>query len=455
MFTSSSLSALLPPPKNAPATSSNDQLQRQITAKNLSDEGTKSNIKPKDPGTTTAEALIARSRISFHEFMPLRQMTSNVSIPLPTDKEIEKTWLDTKNVLDGILSKNTQSIDFDPLRNRSEVKSIEIRNSHEPQGPKKSVKVIKQVSDPLQPKMFKIKKRVAPPVEEPFAPILHKSGSGGFTLTQEEKDDWNIPAAISNWKNPNGYAVDLQNRVASSSKVENTFSGRSSKSLELSNALDLAERKAREEVHLRAEIKKQEAERLTREREEKLRLMALRARERKDHGLAHFFSSADPQADQARQRQIIAEERRKQLELEARQSKWSTADRLRFLAHSQGRDVSEKVIIGAAKTTDSEDIVHDSRLYTKAARRNESQVYDSPLFMQESRSSIYRPKVASYAVERAGDTLRNLNQSTGSNETQNSNHRGPIAFTRAERSESARTENDEAEEREVKRPRNG
>lgn len=33
-------------------------------------------------------------------------------------------------------------------------------------------------------------------------------------ITQEEQRDWTIPPAISNWKNPKGYTIPLDKRLA-------------------------------------------------------------------------------------------------------------------------------------------------------------------------------------------------------------------------------------------------
>ncbi|AGO12024.1 AaceriADR361Wp [[Ashbya] aceris (nom. inval.)] len=336
--------------------------------------------------------------VSFQDFIPIRQRDFNMSIPLPTKQDIDETFQRTKAYFDKLLS-NKAPTNF---RSTSDIRGSKGGNYIEyktkdaltDKSTSRIIKVVDHVADPLQPSQIKRKKVVAPPTDEPAAPILH---SGTEKLTKEQREQWRIPSAVSNWKNPNGYAIDLEKRIAIDgryNKEGDAIPMVNEKLLELTNALEDAESRAREEVRSRAEARKQQAEQQVRLKEEKLRELAQRSREERQRKRRQPIDQEEYD-ESAMVRQTERNEKRDQMKNDMRLSKLSTADRLRALAHAQGRDVSEKIILGAAKPSEVPDVHYDSRLLTKGAGTAvpgaPEQVYDSPLFAQNAMDRLYKP----------------------------------------------------------------
>merc|ERR1712165_361671 len=109
-----------------------------------------------------------------------------------------------------------------------------------------------------------------------FVPVLH---SAPEKLTKEEKAAWNIPACISNWKNTRGYTIPLDKRLAADGRGLRDETTINSNFATLSESLYLAERNAREEVRMRAMVKKRQVETEKDRRERELRELAMKARE--------------------------------------------------------------------------------------------------------------------------------------------------------------------------------
>lgn len=393
-----SFTSLLPPPKNSKVNSqkqvSIEQRRKDLAVKALTHQKDEQEIEK-----SVFDSAIA-SNLNFQDFVPMRQSNFNLKLPKPSQEEIEKCYNRTKQIFDRILLRSTKT-EAATGKSTSQVHAgaYDIEVTGPGTHTRKTIKVTEHARDPLQPNTVKTKKVVAPPVEEPTTPIFHKSDSSdsSIKLSKEERAMWKIPPAISSWKNPNGYTIGLDKRLA----MDGRYSKERMQAHEisegfgkLSSALENAERKARQELKLRAEAKKQIALEENREKEEKLRLLAQKAREerlrnrnKRSHG---SLQEVQTEGESEIHREAIRSARREELQREAKKSKMSTADRLRELAYSQGRDISEKVILGAAKAANTPEVHYDSRLFSKGAnaqaKRNEGQIYDSPLFSQQGAS---------------------------------------------------------------------
>merc|ERR1711915_805923 len=145
-------------------------------------------------------------------------------------------------------------------------------------------------------------------------------------LTQKEQLKWRIPPAMGNWKNPKGYTIPLDKRLAAdgrglqSTHINENFS-------KLAESLYIADRKAKEAVEMRASLEKKLAQKEKEAKESKLRELAQKAREER----AGIRSSGEDDGeeerdkmryerhkDRARQRNLdkAAPERRSKLEKE-------------------------------------------------------------------------------------------------------------------------------------------
>ncbi|GAV53681.1 hypothetical protein ZYGR_0AK01830 [Zygosaccharomyces rouxii] len=437
-----SFTSLLPAPKhsrNVPRNNLNkEQKSKELAVQALTHQG-----EEKDIERSVFDSTIA-SDLTFQDFVPIRQKNFNLQIPLPSQNEIDKTYQRTKEIFERILLKNTQPEVATIKNNQQALENTQEILVHGSGGNfNRKLKVVEHARDPLQPNAHRAKKVVAPPVDEPITPIFHKTDSveSSKKVSKEEKDMWKIPPAISSWKNPNGYTIGIDKRL--------TMDGRYNKDqmqaheindgfLQLSAALEKADRKARQELKLKAEAKKQIAEYENREKEEKLRILAQKAREERSRqrNKRSHRTIENGYSDEAASREATRKARREELERDMRKSKMSTADRLRELAYSQGREVSEKVVLGAAKSTNSFGTHYDSRLFTKGAntqvKRGEEQVYDSPLFSQLG--SSYRANLNKLDKDVEDETSLSAGQTK------------PIEFTAASEQDDSDKEKEEHKE---------
>merc|ERR1719181_587080 len=101
------------------------------------------------------------------------------------------------------------------------------------------------------PPKFKHKKVPRGPGSPPV-PVMH---SPQRKVTVKDQMMWKIPPCISNWKNARGYTIPLDKRLAADGRglQEATINGKFAK---LAESLYIAERKAREEVEMRASLRK-------------------------------------------------------------------------------------------------------------------------------------------------------------------------------------------------------
>lgn len=275
--------------------------------------------------------------------------------------------------------------------------------------------------DPLEPPKFKHIK-VPRGSGSPPAPVMH---SPPRKATAEELKDWKIPPCVSNWKNNAGHTIPLDKRLAADGRglqevqINDGFA-------KFSEALYIAENKARSAVETRAKMQR---ELLTREKERKeaeLRELAMNARmerrgmvsggrsggdwgggdreregggavgrrdesvavvhredrhddysERYDehddhnHGDRGRSKSPDRERDHRRgssderRRDEIREERRRERERERRlEARNAHGYKRSKLTRDKDRDISEKIALGMAKVTGGE-AMYDQRLFNQ------------------------------------------------------------------------------------------
>eukprot|EP00191_Tetraselmis_sp_GSL018_P017074 CAMPEP_0177592518 /NCGR_PEP_ID=MMETSP0419_2-20121207/8604_1 /TAXON_ID=582737 /ORGANISM="Tetraselmis sp., Strain GSL018" /LENGTH=608 /DNA_ID=CAMNT_0019083393 /DNA_START=90 /DNA_END=1913 /DNA_ORIENTATION=- len=127
--------------------------------------------------------------------------------------------------------------------------------------------------DPLEPPKFRHKK-VPRAGGSPPVPVMH---SPPRAVTVKDQQEWKIPPCISNWKNPKGYTIPLDKRLAADGRglqevqINDNFA-------KLSEALYIAEQKAREAVEMRSKIQREIHAKEKEKKEAELRELAQRAR---------------------------------------------------------------------------------------------------------------------------------------------------------------------------------
>ncbi|TPR06909.1 hypothetical protein CAN33_0024930 [Aspergillus niger] len=316
---------------------------------------------------------------SFKDLIPLRQRVDmgEVSLDRPSEEEVQAQMEKTKNALASLVEGAAAAQKPKNVKGGRRAEPTFVRYTPANQmgdTSKKNdriMKIVERQQDPMEPPKFKHKKIPRGPPSPP-PPVMH---SPPRKLTAEDQEAWRIPPPVSNWKNPKGYTVPLDKRLAADGRGLQDVSI-NDKFAQFAEALFTADRHAREEVRLRAQMQQKLAEKEKAQKEEHLRA---------------------EDEDAARERERARRERRQEAERQLRQSRMGTERRIQMMAREQNRDISEKVALGLAKPTQASESMYDSRLFNQTSGMdsgfNEDNPYDKPLFAaQEAINSIYRPR---------------------------------------------------------------
>lgn len=358
---------------------------------------------------------------SFKDLIPLRQRVDmgEISLDRPSQEEVAEQMEKTKDALAKLVTGAVAAQKPKNVRGGQRADPTFVRYTPANQmgdTSKKNdriMKIMERQQDPMEPPKFKHKKIPRGPPSPP-PPVMH---SPPRKLTAEDQEAWKIPPPVSNWKNPKGYTVPLDKRLAADGRGLQDVTI-NDKFAQFAEALFTADRHAREEVRQRAQMQQKLAEKEKAQKEEHLRQLAQKAREQRStaassrrESRARSFSgsrspspayssrSVSPSDDEAeaRERERARRERRQEAERQLRQSRMGTERRIQMMAREQNRDISEKVALGLAKPTQNTESMYDSRLFNQTSGMstgfNEDNPYDKPLFAaQDAISSIYRPR---------------------------------------------------------------
>ena len=355
---------------------------------------------------------------NFKDLIPLRQRADagDISLERPSEEEVAASTEKTKQALEKLVSGAVAAQKPKNVRGGQRDDPTYVRYTPANQmgdNSKKNdriFKIVQKQQDPMEPPKFKHKKIPRGPPSPP-PPVMH---SPPRKLTAEDQEAWKIPPPVSNWKNPKGYTVPLDKRLAADGRAMQDVTI-NDKFAQFAEALFTADRHAREEVKLRGQMQQKLAEKEKLSKEEHLREMARKAREerqnaagsRRDSGArrrsrSYSGSSYDSRSESGsdneafREREVARREKREENERKLRQSRMGTEKRIQMMAREQNRDISEKVALGLAKPTQNKETMYDSRLFNQSSGFdsgfNEDQHYDKPLFAaQEAANRIYRP----------------------------------------------------------------
>merc|ERR1712113_49528 len=241
-------------------------------------------------------------------------------------------------------------------------------------------------SDPLDPPKHRLMKVPRAPYNEPV-PVMHSPPN---TSDSKKTLNWKIPPAISNWKNAKGYIIPLDKRLLADgrnlqeTKINDNFA-------KLSEALYIAEQKAREDTELRRRIAEEHALREKEKKDTEMRASAMQARMEKTLTNENKASSLD---EKAKELQSLSElhidnnkeekkrensrERRKRIERnEIREDRRREREKDRRIAEAGGhkyrkgklfrdrdRDISERVALGLANVQKiTNNVMYDQLLF--------------------------------------------------------------------------------------------
>ena len=366
---------------------------------------------------------------SMKDLVPLRQRVDvgEISLDRPSEEQVISTAERTRQALEKIAMGQIADSKPKNVRKATQNEPTYIRYTPANQMGERGdvahnqriIKMVDRAEDPMEPAKFRHRKLPRGPGSPP-PPIMH---SPPRKVTAKEQAEWVIPPSISNWKNPKGYTIPLDKRMAAKGqhladvKINDNFA-------KLSEALYAADRAAREEVQARSRIQAQLATKEREEKEQSLQKLAEKARrERSDpirrrkltcrlEGGESRRRSQTPDSEEqsvtdsesedsdveagVRERDKLRQERTRESRRKLRMDNMGTETRIRAMAREQNRDISEKIALGLAKPTAAMD--YDTRLFNQSAGldsglNEDSSMFDRPLFAaQQAVQSIYRPK---------------------------------------------------------------
>lgn len=312
----------------------------------------------------------------FRDLIPLRQRADigEISLERPSEEEVKVQAERTRQALEKLVSGAVAAQRPKVIKgtNRKEPTYVRYTPSDHMGNSGKTneriIKIVERQEDPMEPPKFKHKKIPRGPPSPP-APVMH---SPPRKLTAADQEAWTIPPPISNWKNPKGYTVPLDKRLAADGRGLQDVTI-NDKFAQFAEALFTADRHAREEVRQRALMQQKLAEKEKAQKEEHLRTLAQKAREAhagrgmgrtRSRSRSSSFSpsrsrslSRDSEADRVRssdseddeprrERERMRRERNEEAKRQLRMGKMGTERRLQQMAREQGRDLGEKIALG-------------------------------------------------------------------------------------------------------------
>eukprot|EP01082_Thalassiosira_pseudonana_P000843 g1277.t1 g1277 contig10:1757171-1759087(+) len=192
-----------------------------------------------------------------------RALASLISTKVAADKPTGSAI--TAAIDSATAHERTQFIRYTPNENAP---------GYNPAASQRIIRMVPAQIDPMQPPKHMHRKAPRGPAEDPV-PVLHAPPE---KLSKEEREAWNVPACISNWKNTRGYTIPLDKRLAADGRGLRDDATINSNFAVLSESLYVAERQAREEVRTRAAVQKRLVLDQRQRREEELRELANKAR---------------------------------------------------------------------------------------------------------------------------------------------------------------------------------
>jgi len=349
----------------------------------------------------------------FEDLLPKEVMDEdNEELQKPDDEEIEDNTERTRAALEKLVQGKISAAM--PVRcAEKQAPAQYIRYTPSQQGAafnsgakQRIIRMVEAQVDPMEPPKFKTNKKIPRGPPSPPAPVMH---SPSRKVTAKEQQEWKIPPCISNWKNARGYTIPLDKRLAADGRglqqvhINENFA-------KLSEALYIADRKAREAVEMRAQIEKKLAQKEKEKKEQNLRDLAQKAREERAGihrpaaaatapGAAAAAAAADKDGG-AEDRDALRYERHKDRARERNLAR-AAPDKRNKLSRDKERDISEKIALGMpSASTSGGDTQFDSRLFNQSkgldqgfgAEDDTYNVYDKPWRAAGSlANNIYRP----------------------------------------------------------------
>uniref|UniRef100_A0A915MDG2 SKI-interacting protein SKIP SNW domain-containing protein n=1 Tax=Meloidogyne javanica TaxID=6303 RepID=A0A915MDG2_MELJA len=326
------------------------------------------------------------------------------SFKKPTDDEIHETTETTRAALEKITTaKIAAALPVQHAKKTAPAQFIRYTPSqqsglHASGAQQRIIRLVEEQKDPMEPPRFQINQKIPRAPPSPPAPVMH---SPTRKVTAKEQADWKIPPCVSNWKNPKGYTVALDKRLAADGRglqqvhINEGFA-------KFAEALSIAERKARESVETRAQMERLIAQNKKTEQEKRMREMAQSARIQRSQALRKAEADEDQKLmEEAKEREAIRRDRVEDHRKERNIAR-SRPDKLEKLKRDKDRDISEKIALGLpdSRARASGETQFDARLFNQTGGLDSGGIddetytaYDKPWRPQDNvQQHIYRPR---------------------------------------------------------------
>lgn len=345
----------------------------------------------------------------FQDLLPAQIRKDDPELARPDEDTLKETTDKTRQALEREV--NTKIAAAQPAQvAKKQEPATYIRYTPSQQGvmynsgaKQRVIRMVEMQQDPIEPPRFKTNKKIPRGPPSPPAPVMH---SPTRKVTVKEQQEWKIPPCISNWKNPKGYTIPLDKRLASDGRglqdphINDKFA-------KLAEALYIADRKAREAVEMRAQLEKKMAQKEKEKKEEHLRKLAQKAREERAG-----IKTVSKNTEEA-ERDGLRYDRQKDRERDRRISK-AAPDKRSKLQRDKDRDISEKIALGMPSAGTSQEAMHDQRLFNQSkgmdsgfGEEDSYNVYDQPWRKTDAVSSMYRPS-KNIDKDNYGDDIESL-----------------------------------------------
>jgi SNW domain-containing protein 1 len=331
----------------------------------------------------------------FTDLLPKQVTEEDPSLAKPDEETIKETTEKTRKALESLVAaKVSAAMPVHAAEKTGPDQYIRYTPSNQEESfnsgaGQRIIRMVEVQRDPMSPPRFKVSTKVPKGPPSPPAPVLH---SPTRKVTVKEQQEWKIPPCISNWKNPKGYTIPLDKRLAADGRglqsvhINENFS-------KLSEALYIADRKAREAIEMRAKMEKTLAEKEKAKKEEDLKKLANEIREQRS-GIKPVVHDKE-----AKEREEIRREREKERQRN-RAIERAAPEKRTQLQKAKERDISELIALGLPNAGHSStETQFDTRLFNASKGIDSGfgdeegyTVYDKPWRETDAvANSIYRP----------------------------------------------------------------
>lgn len=331
----------------------------------------------------------------FTDLLPKQVTEDDPDLARPDEDAVKESTEKTRKALEALVSaKVAAAMPVKAAEKQAPAQFIRYTpatqsDEHNSGANQRIIKMVEVQRDPMSPPRYKVNKKIPKGPPSPPAPVLH---SPTRKVTVKEQQEWKIPPCISNWKNPKGYTIALDKRLAADGRglqsvhINENFS-------KFAEALYIADRKAREAIEMRAKVEQTIAQKEKAKKEEDLKSLASQVREQRS-GIKPIKEDKE-----AMEREDIRKEREKERRRD-RAIQRAAPEKRTQLQKDKERDVSEKIALGLPNTgANTGEVQFDSRLFSSAkgldtgfGEEDSYTVYDKPWRETEQlTSAIYRP----------------------------------------------------------------